>query len=400
REQLETETSQGRRVIAVATRRLDAQDANRPLAELEQDLELAGLVSFADPPRAGVRETLAQVASAGIRTLMVTGDHPATAAAIARQVGISADRVLTGEGLDRLDDAALAKAVREVSVYARATPQHKYRLVVALQKNGEVVAVTGDGVNDALALKAADVGIAMGIKGTDVAKEAAQAVLADDNYATLARAVFEGRHFFDNLRKGVNYYLAVKVGLIATFLLPVLAGLPLPFSPIQIILLELFMDLAASAGFVAEPAEADIARRQPRRAASALLDGAAVRTILFKGALLFAAVMAAYAWANWRGLPPAAVQSCAFAAWMVGHVALAFISRSDRDWIVRHGLFANRVMNLWAVAAIGFLLLAIYLPPLREALRFAPVAPVDLIVSAVLALLWVAPAELRKAFVR
>ena len=400
REQLETETAQGRRVIAVATRRLDAQDANRPLDELEQDLELAGLVSFADPPRAGVKETLAQVASAGIRTLMVTGDHPATAAAIAREVGIAAGKVLTGEELDRLDDAALAQTVREVSVYARATPQHKHRLVVALQRNGEVVAVTGDGVNDALALKAADVGVAMGIKGTDVAKEAAQAVLADDNYATLARGVFEGRHFFDNLRKGVNYYLAVKVGLIAIFLLPVLAGLPLPFSPIQIILLELFMDLAASAGFVAEPAEADIARRQPRRAASALLDGAAVRTILFKGALLFAAVMAAYAWGNWRGLSPAAVQSCAFAAWMVGHVALAFISRSDRDWIVRHGLFANPVMNLWAVAAIGFLLLAIYLPPLREALRFAPVAPADLIVSAVLALLLVAPAELRKAFVR
>ena len=400
REQLETETAQGRRVIAVATRRLDAQDANRPLDELEQDLELAGLVSFADPPRAGVKETLAQVASAGIRTLMVTGDHPATAAAIAREVGIAAGKVLTGEELDRLDDAALAQTVREVSVYARATPQHKHRLVVALQRNGEVVAVTGDGVNDALALKAADVGVAMGIKGTDVAKEAAQAVLADDNYATLARGVFEGRHFFDNLRKGVNYYLAVKVGLIAIFLLPVLAGLPLPFSPIQIILLELFMDLAASAGFVAEPAEADIARRQPRRAASALLDGAAVRTILFKGALLFAAVMAAYAWGNWRGLSPAAVQSCAFAAWMVGHVALAFISRSDRDWIVRHGLFANPVMNLWTVAAIGFLLLAIYLPPLREALRFAPVAPADLIVSAVLALLLVAPAELRKAFVR
>jgi len=398
REQLEAETAQGRRCVAVATRALAAQDANRPFDELERGLELAGLVSFADPPRAGVKETLAQVAGAGIRTLMVTGDHPATAAAIAREVGIPAERVLTGEGLDRLDDAALAKAVREVSVYARATPQHKHRLVVALQKNGEVVAVTGDGVNDALALKAADVGVAMGIKGTDVAKEAAQAVLADDNYATLARGVFEGRHFFDNLRKGVNYYLAVKVGLIAIFLLPVLAGLPLPFSPIQIILLELFMDLAASAGFVAEPAEADIARRQPRRAASALLDGAAVRTILFKGALLFAAVMAAYAWGNWRGLSPAAVQSCAFAAWMVGHVALAFISRSDRHWIVRHGLFANPVMNLWAVAAIGFMLLAIYLPPLREALHFAPVVPTDLIVSTVAALLLVAPAELRKLF--
>ena len=400
REQLESEAGQGRRCVAAATRALDAREAGRPLDELEQDLELVGLISFADPPRADIRETLAQVAGAGIRTLMVSGDYPATAAAIAREVGIAADRVLTGEELDRLDDTALAQAVREVSVYARATPQHKYRLVVALQRNGEVVVVTGDGVNDALALKAADVGVAMGIKGTDVAKEAAQAVLADDNYATLARGVFEGRHFFDNLRKGVNYYLAVKVGLIAIFLLPVLAGLPLPFSPIQIILLELFMDLAASAGFVAEPAEADIASRQPRSAAAALIDTSAVRIILFKGGLLFAAVMAAYGWASWRELPPVAVQGCAFAAWMVGHVALAFISRSDRHWIVRHGLFANPVMNLWAVAAIGFLLLTIYLPPLREALRFAPVAPADLIVSATLALLLVAPAELKKAFVR
>ncbi len=399
RERLAAETAQGRRVIAAATRTIGAQSADMPLEELEQDLDIAGLVALADPPRAGVHATLTQVAGAGIRTLMVTGDHPATATAIAREVGIAADRVLTGDELDHLDDAKLAQAVQEVSVFARATPQHKYRLVQALQKNGQVVAVTGDGVNDALALKAADVGIAMGIKGTDVAKEAAQAVLADDNYATLARGVFEGRHFFDNLRKGVNYYLAVKVGLIAIFLLPVLVGLPLPFSPIQIIVLELFMDLAASAGFVAEPAEADIARRQPRRAHGALIDGAALRTILIKGGLLFAAVMAAYAWANWRGLSPSAIQSCAFAAWMIGHVALAFISRSDRNSVFRHGLFSNRVMNLWAVAAVAFLLLAIYLPPLRDALHFASVAPTDLIVSTALALLLIAPAELRKAFI-
>ena len=399
RAKLEAETANGRRVIAVATRAIDAPRANRPLNELEQDLELAGLISLADPPRAGVKETLAQVASAGIRTLMVTGDHPATAAAIARAVGIAADRVLTGEELDRLDDLALTQAVREVSVFARATPQHKYRLVVALQKNGEVVVVTGDGVNDALALKAADVGIAMGIRGTDVAKEAAQAVLADDNYATLARGVFEGRHFFDNLRKGISYYLAVKVGLIAIFLLPVVAGLPLPFSPIQIIVLEMFMDLAASAGFVAEAAEADITRRCPRRTATALFDDAAARAVLFKGVLLFAAVMAAYGWAHWRGLSPAAVQTCAFAAWMAGHVALAFISRSDRHWITRQGLFSNHVMNLWALAAITFVLLATYVSPLREALHFVSVAPSDLIVSATLALLLVAPAELKKAFV-
>jgi Ca2+-transporting ATPase len=331
-----------------------------------------------------------------MRTAMVTGDHPATAVAIAREVGIAADRVLTGDQLDRLDDAGLAESAGQVSVFARATPQHKYRLVVALQTQGDVVVVTGDGINDALALEAADVGVAMGIKGTDVAKEAAQAVLADDNYATLARGVFEGRHFFDNLRKGVSYYLAVKAGLIAIFLLPVLAGLPLPFSPIQIILLEMFMDLAASGGFVAEPAEADVARRRPRRTTATLIDGAAVRNILFKGGLLFAAVMAAYAWANWRGLPIAAVQSCAFAAWMVAHVALAFISRSDRDWILRHGLFSNPVMNIWALAATAFLFLALYVPPLRAVLHFGELSPSDLAVSAAIAVLFVAPAELSK----
>ncbi len=398
RTQLDAESALGRRVVAVATGVVGAQAADHPFDELEHNLDFVGLISLADPPRKGVKDTLTKVASAGIRTLMVTGDHPATAKAIAREVGIVAGRVLTGDELDRLDDVALGQAVKDVSVFARATPQHKFRLVKALQKNGEVVVVTGDGVNDALALKAANVGVAMGIKGTDVAKDAAQAVLADDNYATLARGVFEGRHFFDNLHKGVNYYLAVKVALIAIFLLPVLFGLPLPFAPIQIIVLEMFMDLAASAGFVAEPAEANIARRPPRNTATALMDGAAVRSIFFKGALLFAAVMAAYGWATWRGLPAQAVQTCAFAAWMVGHVALAFISRSDRDLVVHMGMFTNRVMNVWAVAAIGFVLLGIYSAPLREALHFAPVAPSDLLICAALALLLVSPAELRKVF--
>lgn len=398
RAQLEKEAANGRRVIAAATRTVAAEEATTSFEELEQGLDFAGIICFADPPRAGVREAIAQMFGAGIRTLMVTGDHPATAAAVAQEVGIPADRVLTGDQLDRIDDAALGQAVKEVSVFARTTAQHKYRLLLALQRSGDVVVVTGDGVNDALALKAANVGIAMGIKGTDVAKEAAQAVLADDNYATLARSVFEGRHFFDNLSKGVNYYLAVKVALIAIFLLPVLAGLPLPFSPIQIIILEMFMDLAASAGFVAEPAEADVGRRPPRNAAIALVDVHAVYMILFKGALLFLAVMAAYAWATWRGLPTASVQSCSFAAWMVGHIALAFSSRTERQWIIRYGIFSNPVMNIWAALAIGFLLLAIYVPPLREALRFAAVSPRDLLVSAGLALLFVALAELKKGF--
>jgi len=390
---LEREAAQGRRVVAVATRPIKEKEMKAPFLELERGLCFQGVLSLADPPRPEIKETLAQVTRAGIRTIMVTGDHPATAAAIAREVGLPADRVLTGDELDGMDQANLAQMVRKISVFARTTPQHKYRIVLALQESGEVVVVTGDGVNDALALKAANVGVAMGIRGTDVAREAAQAVLADDNYATLARSIFEGRHFSDNFRKGVNYYLAVKFALIAIFLLPVLAGLPLPFSPIQIILLEMFMDLAASTGFVAEPAEADIAVRPPPRTTAPLLDRTAVATILSKGTALFLAVMAAYTWATRQGLAVGAVQTCAFASWMIGHVALAFVSRKDREPVIRHGLFSNRVMNVWALAATGVLLLAVYAPPIRGALRFAAVTPRDLLVSAALAILIVGPLE-------
>jgi Ca2+-transporting ATPase len=324
--------------------------------------------------------------------VMVTGDHPATAVAIAREVGISADSVLVGSQLDALDPEQLSDAIRRVSVFARVTPEDKHHLVTAAQRNGEIAVVTGDGVNDAVALRAANVGVAMGTKGTDVAKEAAGVVLTDNNYSTLARGVFEGRHLFDNLRKGVLYYLAVKVALIAIFLLPVLVGLPLPFSPVQIIVLELFMDLAASAGFVSEPAEADVTTRSPRKAE--VLDPPGVKALFFRGALLFSAVMAAYGWGRWHGLSPQAVQSCAFTAWMVGHVALAFLSRSEHEWLFRHGVFTNRVMNIWAVTAVAFLLIALYVPPIQEAVRFAWISPRDFVASAVLALLLVLPAEL------
>lgn len=400
RERLESEAGRGRRCVAVASRMLRPQDRDRPQDDLERDLELAGLLSFADPPRAGVAPTLARLAGAGIRTLMVTGDHPATAAAVGREVGIPAERTLTGDDIDRLDDAALARTAREVSIYARATPQHKFRLVRALQADGEVVAVTGDGVNDALALRAADVGIAMGIKGTDVAREAAQAVLADDDYVTIAQGVFAGRTFFDNLRKGVNYYLSVKVALIAVFLLPVLLGLPLPFAPIQIILLELFMDLAASAAFVSEPAEAGVDSRRPRRTGAGLLDGPTVRDILFKGALLFATVMAAYAYGLRLGLGLAAVQAGAFTAWMAGHVLLAYVSRSAHEPALRRGLFANAVLDVWAIAALAFSIAAVYLPGVAAALHFAALPPAVFAVCAALPLLLVVAVEVRKSLGR
>ncbi len=368
------EAANGRRVIAVATRALTAEEAQIGFTEIERDLEIVGLISFEDPPRPGVKETIARAAAAGIRTLMVTGDHPATAASIAGQVGIPADRVLVGSQLDQLSDLALDEALGQTSVFARTSPEHKYRIVEALQRAGEVVAVTGDGVNDALALKAADVGIAMGTKGTDIAKEAAEVVLADDNYVTITRGVFEGRKFYDNLRKGVGYYLAVKLGLILIFLLPAITGLAMPFSPIQIIVLELFMDLAASAGFVAEPAERAIfARRPRRRGAGRLLDRAAMTAIVVKGGLLFTAVMAAYGWSWLRGATTEEIQTAAFAAWMVGHVMLAFVSRCECESVLAIGPFGNYVIDLWALAAIMFLAVAIHTPVLQESLKLAPI---------------------------
>ncbi|HSQ79140.1 MAG TPA: cation-transporting P-type ATPase, partial [Candidatus Bathyarchaeia archaeon] len=295
--ELAKETALGRRVIAVAKKDVGSLADAADLAALEKGASVLGLLAIEDPPRPGVAETLGTARKAGVRTVMVTGDHPRTALAVAREVGIPADKAVSGPELDAISDEDLRQTVREISVFARTTPEHKYRLLRALQDNGEIVAVTGDGVNDTLALKGAHIGIAMGIKGTDAAKEAADVVLADDNYNTIARAIFEGRKFFDNLRKGFGYYLAVKTALILTFLLPVLAGVPFPFAPVQIILLELFMDLAASAGFVAEPAERTIYDRPPRDPKEKFLSAAVVRRIAVSGVSLFAAFMVPYGYA-------------------------------------------------------------------------------------------------------
>jgi len=395
---LAEETARGRRVIAVAFKKLSPGEEQLDFSQLEKNLNFAGLISFEDPPRSGVKETIARAAKAGVRTIMVTGDHPLTARYIAKEVGIirEDERVLAGEELDKLSDEDLQQIVKTVSVFARTTPQHKYRIVQALQKNGEVVAVTGDGLNDALALKGADIGIAMGIRGTDVAKEAAEVVLADDNYITITQGIFEGRKFFDNLQKGIKYYLSVKVALILIFLLPALAGIPMPLAPIQIIVLELFMDLAASAGFVAEPKEKDIYTRPPRNPKENIINRRVVRDILIKGAVLFAGVTAVYFYARGRNLSVTESQTFAFAAWIFGHIILAFISRSDKESVLAQGLFTNKVMNIWAAGAIGFLLAAIYIPGLHERFNLAYIAPAQLVSIAVVMMIIVGLLELRK----
>lgn len=397
--ELDLEARQGRRVIALAKKILAPGEENLDFAELEKNMDFVGLLSFEDPPRAGVKNTIAQAARAGVRTIMVTGDHPLTAAFIAKTVGITGDgKVLTGAELDKMSDAELRGAVKTVSVFARTTPEHKYRIVQALQANHEVVAVTGDGINDALALRGADIGIAMGIRGTDVAKEAAEVVLADDNYVTIAQGIFEGRKFFDNLRKGIKYYLSVKVALVAIFLLPVLLGVPTPMSPIQIIVLELFMDLAASAGFVAEPKESNIFKRPPRDPREKVFNGRVILDIVMKGLTLFAAVTLVYFYARAQNFSLREAQTFAFTAWIFGHIILAFVSRSDREPIFSLGFFTNKIINLWAAAAVGFLLMAIALPVLGAQLNLVPIRISQIISIALVPLVIMLPLELRKLF--
>jgi len=398
--ELVKQTENGKRVIAVAYKKLSDGEKDLNFSELENGLEFIGLIGFQDPPRVGVKETIAKADKAGIRTIMVTGDHQLTAQFIAKEVGIFTEnsKVLTGEDLDKLSDQDLQNIIKNVSVFARTTPQHKYRIVQALQKNGEVVAVTGDGINDVLALKGADIGIAMGIRGTDVAKEASEVILADDNYVTIAQGIFEGRKFFDNLQKGIKYYLSVKFALILIFLLPVILGIPMPFAPIQIIILELFMDLAASAGFVAEPQEKNIYSRPPRNPKESIMNNSAILDILIKGFVLFIAVTSVYLFARSQNLTLIQSQTFAFSAWIFGHMALAFISRSDKESVFSLGLFSNKVINLWSVSATIFLIIGIYLPYLKNTLNLYSINFSQLVLTAIIVLLIVSLLEFRKIF--
>ena len=289
-------------------------------------------------------------------------------------MGIPSGKAITGDELDSISDQDLQTMVKEVSVFARTTPEHKYRLLKALQANGEIVAVTGDGVNDTLALKGANIGIAMGIKGTDAAKEAADVVLADDNYSTISRAIFEGRKFYDNLQKGVGYYLAAKAALVLVFLVPVVAGVPFPFAPIQIIVLEMFMDLAASSGFVAEPAEKTIYQRPPKDSKEKFLGKKMVLDIAVSALSLFAAVMIPYFYALGQHLPLIQAQTIAFSGWMIGHVLLAIVSRSRNEPLYSLGIFSNKVINIWAICAVGFLLLGTSISPLGTLLKLGSIS--------------------------
>lgn len=278
-------------------------------------------------------------------------------------------QIVTGPELDGMSDIELKQVVAQTSLYARTTPAHKLRIVQALRARGERVAVTGDGINDAPALAAADIGIAMGQRGTDVAREAAGIVLADDNFATITAAVQEGRLLFANLRKAIRYYLACKVALVSATLLPALLGVPVPLSPIQIIITELFMDVAASAAFVNERAEGDLMRQPPRDTRKPFMNRGYVTSIFFAAAGLFAAVSVNYLVTWYAGAGVAHAQTVAFITWLLGHVLLALHLRSEREPLARLGVFSNRLMNVWLGAVVLVCIVCVLVPGVQAQLK-------------------------------
>jgi len=358
----------GERLLAFGYHRISTEQTDSQ-TNIEQDSVFVGIIGFIDPPRKETKNVIRTCQQAGIKVVMITGDHPETAKAIATQVGINSSNVLTGMQIAQMSDETLKEALKRTYVFARATPEDKLRLVKLLRENGEVVAVTGDGINDAPALKEAHIGIAMGVRGTDVAKEAADVILTNDNFAVIETAIDQGRKLNSNLRKGVRYYLACKVALVSIFLVPIILGIPLPFAPIQIIVLELFMDLAASATFIAEPAEKDSMKKKPTEKTEKFMNQTMTKGIFAGAASLFAAVTAMYlfTWFITQNVPYS--QTVAFATWMFGHIFLAFNFRSEQTPLVKQGVLSNKVMLLWALLAIMMLLIGTNLAFIQQALQ-------------------------------
>ena len=350
----------GLRVLAFAQRELDAI---RPLTlEDEQDFTFIGLVSMIDPPRPEAIQAVADAARGGVRTIMITGDHKVTATAIARQIGIfrDGDEALSGAELDEMDDAALDAHLERVSVYARVSPEHKIRIVKAWQRKGRIVSMTGDGVNDAPALKAADIGVAMGVTGTEVSKDAASMILADDNFATIVGAVVNGRGVYTNIKNAIGFLLSGNMAGILCVLVTSILGLPVPFAPVHLLFINLLTDSLPAIAIGVEPATGDLLEQKPRDPKEPILTGSLLRRIFGYGLLIACASMASY----WVGLSTGGAglaMTLAFATLTLARLFHGFNCRGEKP-IWRLGLRTNKA-SVAAFAAGVVLLAAVLLIP-------------------------------------
>jgi len=336
----------GNRVVAFAS-----FDSKTKELENLHGTKLLALAVLEDPVRKGMREAVTTLRNAGIKTFVVTGDHPATTQAVAEKIGLSGE-IITGDQLEKMSDDALHDALRSFHLFARTGPLQKLRLVKTLQSQGENVAVIGDGINDAPAIRSANVGVAMGEIGTDLAKETADLVLTDDNYAHVPDAVAIGRKAIDNFRKGLTYYLSAKTILLSIFIVPLALGIPFPLAPIHIILVELLMDLASSTIFVTEVAEPDVLKRLPQKTNDYLRHSIALG-IFRNGIGLILGILTIYLWLYIQTGDLVLAQTAAFATWLLGHIFLALNLKQERVPLLKQGIFSNRFGAFWLLGMIA-----------------------------------------------
>ncbi|MFZ4544962.1 MAG: cation-translocating P-type ATPase [Saprospiraceae bacterium] len=364
--------SEGKRVLAYAFKIVEQLPTPFDYNAVETELTLAGIVGLIDPPREEAKLAIAECKTAGIKPVMITGDHPATAKAIATEIGIleESDLVLTGPELSQLEDDAFSDQVEKVAVYARVSPNQKLRIVRMLQSKGHFAAMTGDGVNDAPSLKAANIGLAMGINGTDVSKEAADVVLLDDNFATIVIAVKEGRRIFDNIRKFVKYIMTCNGAEIWTIFLAPLFGMPIPLLPIHILWINLVTDGVPALALANEKAEIDVMNRPPRATKESLFSDGVGFHILWVGILMAGITLGVQAWSLYHNL--AHWQTMVFTVLSVAQLGHVLAVRSDRTFLYQQGLFSN--VTLISSVIITFLLQlgVIYLPFMNEIFKTQP----------------------------
>jgi Ca2+-transporting ATPase len=389
----------GLRVLGVARARV--RKAELPDSQNDFRFEFLGLVALEDPIRSAVPDAIRECYNAGIRVVMITGDFPATAHSIARQIGLkNPNESITGAELAKMSPDDLRTRARTVDVFARVLPEQKLLLVEAFKANGEIVAMTGDGVNDAPALKAAHIGIAMGGRGTDVAREAASLVLLDDDFSSIVEAIRLGRRIYDNLKKAMTYIFAIHVPIAGMTLLPVLFRLPLVLMPLHIVFLELVIDPACSTAFESEPEHSDIMKRAPRNPSTRLFDRRTIAFGLFQGGILFLVTLSAFLISLYRGQGEFDARAISFTALVLGNIALIWTNRSRTRTIPE--LLGARNVALWGISAgaLGFLALVLYLPWARNLFQFSTLHLNDIAVCILLAMVSVTWFEARKLLVR
>jgi Ca2+-transporting ATPase len=362
---VESLASRGLRVLGVA--RALYGSAALPSSQHEFDFKFIGLVALEDPVRPGVPDAVSEAYTAGIRTIIITGDYPSTAISVAHEIGLAnAGFYITGAQLEDMSDGELSDHIKVSNVFCRVVPEQKLRIVQALKRDGEIVAMTGDGVNDAPALKAAHVGIAMGARGTDVAREAAALVLLNDDFNSILEAVKQGRRIFDNLRKAITFVTAAHVPIVGMSIIPVLFGMPLLLLPIHILFLQLIIDPACSIAFEAEPPERDIMKRPPRSVESRLFDRATIVPAAVQGLILLLVVISIFILALGMGRDEATARAMAFTTMVLCSLALLFVNR-----LAGHQTPSpNRVMLVITTGAIIVLALGVSIPALQSLFRF------------------------------